>query len=419
MNIKEAAKILNVSEMTVRRWTNAGSLHCYRIGGKHERRFKIQDLQDYLEKEVVVADTACEVPIGFEGLTVPDGSHMTQLRLNNMPKTKRQIMAADIGGTHSRFAYFTVDESERLDLVSLLWLKTAEASSFADLLQHLRDSDFPFDPRQADIVGIAIAGPVTGGVIGNPPLIPWEVDITHAGRDYGFQRSILINDFVAQAFSCISPIGKSAEIILAGTPEPLSTIAVIGAGTGLGKALLVPDERGNYSAAPSEGGHACFPFVGDREFAFQHFLISAWQTPYATYNHVVSGSGLTAIHEFLSGRHLEPSQVVERFSSHPETVSWFARFYGRACRDFALETLSRGGLYVAGGIAATNPAIVFHESFKNEFLDSETMNHLLTRLPVFLIKDQNSGLWGAAMKAAQTLARGGKTGTGMPGSLEE
>src|SRR5512137_2714687 len=97
LNIKEAAKILNVSEMTVRRWTNAGSLHCYRIGGKHERRFRIQDLQDYLEKGGVQVDAAGQVPMGFEGLSVPDGSHMTQWRLNNMPKTKRHIMAADIG----------------------------------------------------------------------------------------------------------------------------------------------------------------------------------------------------------------------------------------------------------------------------------------------------------------------------------
>ena len=321
-----------------------------------------------------------------------------------MHKTERHILAADIGGTNSRFAHFRTNEAGELELSSHLWLKTATADSFADLLQNLRDSDFQLDPRQADIVCIAIAGPVREGVRGDPPLIPWEVDITHAERDYGFQRGILINDFVAQAFSCISPLGKSAGIILAGSPEPQSTIAVIGAGTGLGKAILVPDERGSYSAAPSEGAHACFPFVGEREFAFQRFLMGARQTHYATYNHVVSGSGLTAIHEFLAGSRLEPAQVAEQFPRHPETLSCAAKFYGRACRDFALETLSRGGLYIAGGIAAKNPAIVLHESFKNEFLDSDIMSNVLAGLPVFLISDQNSGLWGAAMKAARELA---------------
>lgn len=322
-----------------------------------------------------------------------------------MPKTERHILTADIGGTNSRFAHFTADEQGNLELDSIVWLQTAAAGSFADLLKNLRNNDFPFDPGQADIVGIAVAGPITGGVIGNPPHIPWEVDITHAERDYGFRRAILINDFVAQAFSCISPIGKSAVIILPGAPEPLSAIAVIGAGTGLGKAMLVPDEKGGYSAAPSEGAHAGFPFIGEKEFAFQRFLISARQIHYATYDHVVSGRGLTAIHEFFTGSQLEPSQVVEQFPQHPETLAWFSRFYGRACRNFALETLSRGGLYIAGGVAARNPAILLHDSFKNEFLDSSAMRNVLAKLPVFLINDQNSGLWGAAMKSAGTMGR--------------
>lgn len=314
------------------------------------------------------------------------------------------MVAADIGGTNSRFAHFSVDETGRLELVSLLWLKTAGADSFAALLNNLRRSDFPFDPRQADIVVIAVAGPVTGGVAARPPLIPWEVDITHAGRDHGFRRTLLINDFVAQAYACISPIGSSAGTILAGRPEPFSTLAVIGAGTGLGKAMLVPDGRGGYSAAPSEGAHAAFPFVGEEEFAFHRFLTEARQTRYATYNHVVSGSGLTALHAFLAGRHLEPVEVAEQFQHHPETLEWFARFYGRACRNFALETLARGGLYIAGGIAVSNPAMLLHDAFKSEFLDSEAMRTLLAEVPVFLLHDPNSGLWGAAMKAVKTLA---------------
>ena len=319
-------------------------------------------------------------------------------------KAVRHVLAADIGGTNSRFAHFTVDEDGGLTLVSHIWLKTAAADSFANLLQNLRLSGFPFDPQNADIVGIANAGPVTQGVRSKAPFIPWEIDVSNAKRDYGFQRCILINDFVAQAFSCISPIGRSAEEILAGYPEPQSAIAVIGAGTGLGKAILYPDSHGHYSVAPSEGAHACFPFVGEHEFAFQRFLISAGQTHYATYNHVVSGSGLSAIHEFLTGKHLEPAQVAEQFPRHPGTLSWAARFYGRASRDFALDALSLGGLYLAGGLAARNPEIVLHESFRNEFLDSDTMSHVLARLPVFLIRDQNSGLWGAARKAAQALA---------------
>jgi transcriptional repressor of dcmA and dcmR len=82
LNIKEAAETLNVSEMTVRRWTNAGWLHCYRVGGKRERRFTIRDLQDYLEKENGRTDKGGDMRLGCGGFTVPDGSHITHLSLD-------------------------------------------------------------------------------------------------------------------------------------------------------------------------------------------------------------------------------------------------------------------------------------------------------------------------------------------------
>jgi len=34
LDIKDAAGFLNVSAMTIRRWTNSGKLNCYRVGGK-------------------------------------------------------------------------------------------------------------------------------------------------------------------------------------------------------------------------------------------------------------------------------------------------------------------------------------------------------------------------------------------------
>ncbi len=81
LNIKEAAEYLNVSDMTVRRWTNQGKLKCFRVGGKHERRFKIQDLHAYIEGKAVAPDPRA-VALGIKGLAVPDGSHVTHLSLD-------------------------------------------------------------------------------------------------------------------------------------------------------------------------------------------------------------------------------------------------------------------------------------------------------------------------------------------------
>ncbi|MBI4768404.1 MAG: MEDS domain-containing protein [Deltaproteobacteria bacterium] len=73
MNIKDAAEFLNVSEMTIRRWTNSEKLKCYRLGGRRERRFRKSDLEEFLQGSQYYRLK----PLGFGGHLVPDGSHLT------------------------------------------------------------------------------------------------------------------------------------------------------------------------------------------------------------------------------------------------------------------------------------------------------------------------------------------------------
>ncbi|MFL5639299.1 MAG: MEDS domain-containing protein [Gemmatimonadaceae bacterium] len=49
LDIAQAAAFLNVSETSLRRWTNSGRLTCLRIGRKRERRFRRADLLAFME----------------------------------------------------------------------------------------------------------------------------------------------------------------------------------------------------------------------------------------------------------------------------------------------------------------------------------------------------------------------------------
>ena len=51
LDIAQAAALLQVSEASLRRWTNAGRLPCRRIGGRRERRFRRADLMAFLESD--------------------------------------------------------------------------------------------------------------------------------------------------------------------------------------------------------------------------------------------------------------------------------------------------------------------------------------------------------------------------------
>lgn len=315
------------------------------------------------------------------------------------------ILAADIGGTNSRFARFEADENGQLSMVRTLWLRTGESGSFRELIGRLKESGFSLMPDQIHMAVIAVAGPVERGVYSSPPFIPWDIDITNARDEYGFKRCILINDFVAQAFACRSPVGNNAEMILKGKVVNDAPAVVLGAGTALGKAALIPDGSGGFVAVPSEGGHANFPFVNERENEFQAFLMQKLGEEYLTANYIVSGRGLSAVHLFLTGEDLRPEEVAGTFSDDSETLDWAARFYGRVCRNYALEILALGGVYIAGGVAAKTPELIKHRAFSVEFYRSRTMSDILKQISVSLISDEESGLWGAALCGLQYLKK--------------
>lgn len=122
INIGEAAEFLNVSEMTVRRWTNEGSLRCYRIGGKRERRFTIKDLQDYVARGTR-SDEPKPVSLGFGGFEAPDGSHMTHFYLD----------AAEAIGTGASYILEGLNNRETV-------LVVAPAESIEALIGRLREN---------------------------------------------------------------------------------------------------------------------------------------------------------------------------------------------------------------------------------------------------------------------------------------
>ena len=311
------------------------------------------------------------------------------------------ILGADIGATNARIGWFRATESGALTLTASERLAIDRAASFADLMGQLEEIPAPFRLTEAEGVCLAVPGPMRRrGRYTDPPNIPWDMDLDRDAPALG--HAVMINDFVAQAYACATEMGERAAVVLRGSPPPAEDLpvrAVVGAGTGFGKAALLPDGHGGFVPMPSEGGHVAFAFLGSEEHEFERFIIDALGVPYVTLNEVMTGAGLALLHRFLTGAPVTPRDVVGLLSDESETVAWFARFYGRVARDFALETLALGGLYVAGGVAARTPALVTHPGFEREFRSSPAHGDLLARIPVRLIADDASGLWGAARRA--------------------
>lgn len=313
-----------------------------------------------------------------------------------------RILAADIGGTNSRFASFSLHGGV-LELQDKTWLATAEAESFGRLLEMLGRSGFSLPPTEADLVVLAVAGAVEDGLRCDPVNIHWSLDLRQARRDYGLRDVWMINDFEAQAFATRTRAVEHAKCVLPGAPRPGGTVAVIGAGTGLGKCALASLERGGFRAVPSEGGHSLFAFMNGEEYAFARFVRRETCREQVIGDMIVSGPGLRLVHKYLTGQWLEPREIggLMQQGQAPGTLAWFSRFYGRACRNYALEVLATGGMFIAGGVASKTPEILDHPNFAHEFRWSETHAPLLADIPVMLNDNQDSGLWGAAAVALQ------------------
>ncbi len=318
------------------------------------------------------------------------------------------ILAADIGGTHCRFGHFEFVTGQAPLLLEAFSVPTASVNTFAQALERLRDSGFGLDPMAADRIVLAVAGAVQDGSCCRLTNASWSIDLTDSNIGLPQGRTFLINDFVAQALgSQTRYAAQSAITIQEGVARP-GVVAAVGAGTGLGLCALAPLPGGDFLPLPSEGGHSALAFVSRREFEFLEFLQAQTGHSHGFGDIMVSGPGLSFLHEFLTGRRLAPPEVAREIGPDSETTRWFARFYGRACRVYVLYVLALGGVHLCGGLAAKNPFLVSNEEFLREFRDCPAYGPLLEQVPIRLITSLDTGLHGAARYGQMLLNKPGE-----------
>ena len=315
------------------------------------------------------------------------------------------MLAADIGGTNSRFSMFSVEGRKPVYKCGVV------ISSKEEEFSHLLNKLFTCWPvewtelaRVSEVV-FAAAGPVRDGRI-EMTNADFAVDEEQIQSFFPDAEVRLMNDFEAQAWACLSPVFETAERLLpgAGSEAPvfsgLAPVAVVGAGTGLGAAWLMPGE--DPRVLPSEAGHMSFPFDirNEEERAFAAFLAGE-SSILPTAGHVLSGSGLAKLHEFFTGTAEDPAYFTAAMTfAESDTCRLFARFYGRFCRMAALSLLPQA-VVIAGGVAEKTPCLVRHEEFAREFVRAAGAHgEFLNRVPVWLNRHPQSGLWGAAEAGA-------------------
>ena len=304
------------------------------------------------------------------------------------------ILCGDIGGTKTLLGLANGGQ-----LVADRRYTNADFPDFGSLLASFF-SDTQTDSVQLAGACLALAGPIADdGTSARLTNLHWTIDAAELARRFGLPPPRLVNDFAAAAVGAVTAHDDQLALLQAGEPLAEAPRLVVGAGTGLGMAIVLPRDNG-WQCIAGEGGHVAFAPANEQQSALWHFL--AQRHGRVTWERVVSGPGLAAIHEFLDGVVLSPEQVVERAKGDPagtaaRSLDMFLDAYGAFAGDMALACLARGGVFLAGGIATRLIDRLPVSGFLAAFNAKAEHAAIAARMPVRVATDPLLGLRGAMM----------------------
>ncbi len=322
-----------------------------------------------------------------------------------------RVLAADIGGTKTRLAIMEVDGT-RLRVERESSYPSHSFDTFDALL-----AEFLMDTQAPAHAALGVAGPIKGRVV-NVTNLPWYIDADVLQERFSFSSCELLNDLEATAYGLPALDADDQLILQQGDPAPHGNAAVIAAGTGLGEAGLFWDGHQHHPYA-TEGGHTSFSPQNDLEVDLLRYLQGLYG--HVSWERVVSGMGLPDLHDFFRayrksaapqwlGEEMRNEGVAAAVSRAAmagsddicvETMDCFVRLYGAEAGNLALKTMSRGGLYVGGGIAPKILPLLQQGRFMEAFLDKGRMRPLLEAMPVRVILNDRVALFGPALFAGK------------------
>jgi glucokinase len=326
------------------------------------------------------------------------------------------FLAGDIGGTRSRLTLL-VRAKGRVQTVRHEVFESRRYRSLDDVLRAFLGEPAP----RISAAAFGIAGPVVNGRC-EVTNLDWVVDSRALSRRFRIPRVTLMNDLVALSLGALG-VARTKVRVLGGAGAPKSApkknganIAVIAAGTGLGEAMLVWDERdARFVPSPTEGGHTDFAPHNELEDELLVFLRARFGR-HVSWERVLSGNGLGTLYDFFVGpkgvtetkentdriamaldRNASIAQlaVEEKSAAALRAMDLFASIYGAEAGNLALKTLAVGGVYVCGNIAARAVSILERGGFRRAFSDKGRQSPLLEKVPVAVVLDADVGLAGA------------------------
>ncbi|MFN3549661.1 MAG: glucokinase [Mesorhizobium sp.] len=313
---------------------------------------------------------------------------------------KFPVLIGDIGGTNARFALLVDSYAEPREFPIV---QTADFANIDEAIQASILDRTSIMPRSAVL---AVAGPVDGDEV-DLTNCDWVVRPLEMQKSLGLEDIVLLNDFEAQALAVVALGEEHMVKIGAGEAEPDASRVVLGPGTGLGVAGLIHACR-TWIPVPGEGGHMDMGPRTPRDFdVFPHLeriegRISGEQ--------LLCGRGLVNVYRaiaradgrdapFTTPAEITTAGLAGDDATAVEALEMFVTCLGRIAGDLALVFMSRGGVYLTGGIAQKIVEALKHPRFRAAFEDKAPHSALLRAIPIYVISHPLAALTGLAAYA--------------------
>ena len=350
-----------------------------------------------------------------------------------------KVLAGDIGGTKTNLGIFEVNSlqvrgrQERGQQISSLFELSYISGEYDSLEEIIKDflakqklSQLQLSQPELIIASacFGVAGPVNNNYC-EVTNLPWIVDAAQIQQQFGWQSVNLLNDLEANAWG-IACLDESDFVVLNEgdslaankfSPEQVSgNVSIIAAGTGLGEAGMFWTGQQHLPFA-SEGGHTDFSPGTEEEYRLHQFLSKKYNG-HVSWERIVSGMGLENLYQFLcyEDDSQPPSWLAQQMLNDAaaaisnaalqakdklcvRALDWFVHLYGVEAGNQALKIMSKGGVYLGGGIAPKIINKLQSGEFMQAFCDKGRMQHLLKAMPVKVIMNDKTALYGPALYA--------------------
>nr|WP_221195447.1 glucokinase [Luteibacter sp. Sphag1AF] len=313
------------------------------------------------------------------------------------------FLAADVGGTHARIGL--VRSGSDAAPITVLRYERYACADWPSLTAVLQDFVGRLDVTvHIEHCSVASAGYVLGDAIVNENL-PWPVSIGDIRSTLGLADLSVVNDFEAVAYATqfLSADDTTPVIETTAAPAP-GPVLVMGPGTGLGSAVLLPGKQ-HATVLPTEAGQICLAPGNEREMDILRILSRG--RDYVSYETALSGPGLVNLYQAISTLRDTPATLVEPADvtraalaksddAAVEALDVFCGLLGSFVGDLALLYGARGGVYLAGGILPQVRDVLLTSSFSARFFNKGVMRAFLQQVPVRLMDHGQLGVIGAA-----------------------